>query len=395
MILIVSALFPPEPTVSAAISYDIADALGQSGKTVVISPEPTRPLGMKYDQENYKKNIFDHIVVNSFTCPESSVVGRLRESYSFGIKLKNYITENHHDIEVVYANTWPMFSQFILARVCRKYGVPYVLHVQDIYPESLTVRLGLLNVFFTKLLLPIDRYILSNAKQVITISSQMKSNLIGSRKLDSKHLAVVRNWQDDSLFISDDCLIKSVDCFTFMFVGTVNKTANVDHIVRAFGELNPLNAKLIIAGDGPDRDRVLSIAKNYSANIEFINVSPSEVPGLQRQANVLILALKKGVGSTALPSKLTAYLYSSRPVLVSVDTLSETASIIRDNECGWAVESENIEAFKKALNSIFLLSSDELITMGRNGLEYATNNLSKKNNLNKMVGLILNSRRKL
>ena len=73
-----------------------------------------------------------------------------------------------------------------------------------------------------------------------------------------------------------------------------------------------------------------------------------------KQSEVLLLSLKKGVAKTALPSKLTAYMLSAKPIIASVDEDSGTADIIKSNKCGWVVEAENeiklIECMKNPEN---------------------------------------------
>ena len=44
-ILIISAVFPPEPVVSAQISYDLAENLCKQNEVTVLCPKPTRPFG--------------------------------------------------------------------------------------------------------------------------------------------------------------------------------------------------------------------------------------------------------------------------------------------------------------------------------------------------------------
>lgn len=44
-ILIVTAVFPPEPVVSAQISYDLATELSKKYNVTVLCPPPTRPNG--------------------------------------------------------------------------------------------------------------------------------------------------------------------------------------------------------------------------------------------------------------------------------------------------------------------------------------------------------------
>lgn len=50
-ILIISAVFSPEPVVSAKLSEDIANELGLSNEVTVIAPKPTRPLGFKFNKQ--------------------------------------------------------------------------------------------------------------------------------------------------------------------------------------------------------------------------------------------------------------------------------------------------------------------------------------------------------
>ena len=97
-ILIISALFPPEPVVSAKLSEDIANFLSKINNVTVIAPLPTRPFGFDLTKPNKIKKLYDLISLDSYTCPESNLYGRLRESYSFGIACKKYIKKNHNQI---------------------------------------------------------------------------------------------------------------------------------------------------------------------------------------------------------------------------------------------------------------------------------------------------------
>ena len=73
-ILIVSAVFPPEPVVSASLSYDLALALSINERVIVISPLPSRPFGFEFGKIVVSDK-FKHYQLNSFTCPESKLFG--------------------------------------------------------------------------------------------------------------------------------------------------------------------------------------------------------------------------------------------------------------------------------------------------------------------------------
>ena len=136
-ILIISAVFSPEPVVSAKLSEDLAHELSKTNTVSVISPKPTRPFGFKFLKKNINKS-YSLINLDSYTCPESNVYGRFKESYSFGLACSKYIKENRDNIDLIYMNSWPIFAQYLTVKEANKFDVPIITHIQDVYPESLS-----------------------------------------------------------------------------------------------------------------------------------------------------------------------------------------------------------------------------------------------------------------
>ena len=54
------------------------------------------------------------------------MIGRLRESYSFGLQCYKYIKNNNENIDTIYANTWPLFAQYFLVQAARKFNIPLI-----------------------------------------------------------------------------------------------------------------------------------------------------------------------------------------------------------------------------------------------------------------------------
>ena len=155
MILIITCVFPPEQIVSANLSKDIAYSLVDMGKEVaVLSPRPSRPYGQQFDDQNIVHKGFEHFVANSFIYPKSSFLGRLVESISFGLASRKFIKKNNQKITKIYANTWPIFAQYLAVRTAKKYNIPVVMHIQDVYPESYVKKATKLAVWLPGLALP-------------------------------------------------------------------------------------------------------------------------------------------------------------------------------------------------------------------------------------------------
>lgn len=390
-ILIISSVFPPEPVVSANLSFDIANALSEDNSVTVISPKPSRPLGFIFANKPLKFK-FNHIQSNSFICPSSNIFGRFKESYSFGIYCYNYISQNHQFIDFIYVNTWPLIGQYFAVKAAHKYKIPLIIHVQDIYPESLANKYPILSRLFNFLLLPIDKYSLRNSSLVIAISDKMKTYLSVSRNIESDKVAVIQNWQDESEFINFK-LNHNVQThnkpFTFMYLGNIGPVAGIDFLIESFAKANLQNSRLVIVGSGSEKESLQkkTNSMNYTS-IEFWAVPEGKVPEIQNQADVLLLPLKKGAASSSIPSKLPAYMLSEKPIIACVDNNCDTATAINKANCGWVLFPEDQNNLIKVMRMTALAPPSELQQKGRNGFEYAIEHFSRHNNLAKLLDLI-------
>lgn len=391
-ILIISAVFPPEPVVSAMLSRDIASRLSKNHSVVVLCPRPSRPKGYQFEKIIEEVD-YRVIHLNSFISPASNLLGRLKESYSLGRHSVDYIKKNSKNIDCIYINSWPLASQYLIIIAAKRLRIPCVIHIQDIYPESLTSKLPkAIGRFFYYLLLPVDRFILNNATNVLGISENMISYLSKTRKVERSKFELVRNWQDDEQFLNFIPKQDRQSFFTFMYVGSISPSAGVEVLIYAFHKANLENSKLLIVGNGAEKDNCLEIARKLnSRNIEFSEVVPEEVAEVQSKADVLLLPLKKGISRTATPSKLTAYLFSAKLIIACVETESDVANILNGADCGFVVEPENVDAIAMSMKKAYTMDKAELEKKGSNGKDYATLHLSKKANLGKVTDLIENN----
>jgi glycosyltransferase involved in cell wall biosynthesis len=393
MILLISVTFPPEPTVSASLTNDLALALSKKWKVKVLSPKPSRPQGYSFTKVTSEKREFEHIILNSFTYPKSNILGRMFESYSFGKHAAYYIKENQADIQCIYLNAWPLLAQYYIIKASKRYSLPSVIHIQDIYPESLFGKLPVFANFFIKLLIPFDKWIQENSSKVVVISDKMKHLLIRTRYLKEHKISVVHNWQNEEFFIASKSFNKEEhknELFTFMFLGSLNITAAVNVIISAFNKCNIKNSRLVIAGNGAEKDNLISLARSCDGvNIEFWDAPITEVPAIQDKADVLILNLKRNAAKFSLPSKLPAYMFSEKPIIACVEEDSDTANAIKQADCGWIVSPENTDILSKAMKIAASFPEKDLHRLGRNGFNYALKNFSKNKNLQKLVDIII------
>lgn len=391
-ILIVTCVFKPEPIVSARLSYDLAIKLSKNHEVTVICPKPSRPLGYEFDRWDPRNEKFKINYLKSFKYPKSKFIGRLFESYSFGIKTSKYIRKNKSSFDIVYINTWPLIAQYLTVRAASDNGIHTIIHVQDIYPESMISKLPLRNTFIEKALILLDKSVLNKSNKVVVISDNMKKHLIKSRNISAKKLTIIQNWQNEEEFlnIKNSTQLENNNLFTFMYMGNIGPVAGLEDVIIGFRELDCSKCQLVIAGSGSRKNELIKfVQKNLIERVYFEDVPDGKVAEVQSKAHVLLLPMKKGSSLSSIPSKLPAYMFSKKAIIAAVDKDSDTARAIFNSNSGWIIEPENHSELTKIMKKAFSTNLQRLNSMGLRGYNYAIMEFSKKENLKKLADLIL------
>lgn len=406
-ICIVSAVYPPEPQVTARMSFDLASHLSAMGNRVtVLCPQPSRPMNADYSR--YRDSTAPVIVYEamvkvvrlaSFVSPLSRMYSRIRESCSFGWEVVKYLSTEHEVPDVLYVNSWPIFSQAIIARFARNSRVPMVLQIMDIYPEALISKLPLpLHYVLNAPLKKVDAWITRSASSVVVISENMRKIYTESRQINSDLVVTIPTWQDEKVF--ENILSRSECCakygidgnkFTFLYLGNIGPVAGVDFLIRAFAEANIDGAQLLIVGDGADKAECVALVERLRlSGVYFVSDPESaHVPLMQNMAHVCMLPMKRGAGMSSIPSKLPSYLFSARAVIATVDSESDTANFVRQAKCGWVGEPENITWLADKMKEVFLLPADMIEIIGQRGKQFGLAHFSKSKGVVRLASKIL------
>ena len=388
-IVLATGVFYPEPIAMSQIIKDIAVYLCNNGHTVtVLTPEPCRPYGYilpEVKDEDWWP--FKRIILKSDINPESKIIGRYRENISFGKALVKYVNDNYRSIDVIYGNLFPLFCQRMVVKTAKRYNIPVVMHVEDIYPEPLIKMVPFFGKLIYRLLLPIDKYLLKNSAKVIAIAPKLREYLIQTRRLDAAKVDYVYNWQNEKRFIMDNERSIVHNKFTFMYCGSLSAAANLEYILDAFIKAGNKDSRLVFAGSGVMRETLEGFAAGKS-NIEFWDAPNDMIGNIQKQADVLILPLLKDMALWAYPSKFPAYLFSAKPVIASVDIDSDIAETIKEEKFGWVVAPQDQSGLIELFNTVPLIKKDILLEMGRKSFDYSQRNLVTEINLSKIASAI-------
>lgn len=405
-IVILTAVYPPEPVVSARMAWDLAHFLAdRENKVTVICPQPSRPANADYRQHTTSETPIvtfedgiEVVRLPSFVAPESSLLPRLYESWSFGRHACQYLARNLQKPDAMYVNVWPLMAQAQIVQYAKQRGIPLVLQIMDIYPESLLGKLPvILRGILSLPLLKLDTWIVQQARSVVVISDNMRCTYTGSRRIPGGRIFTIPTWQDDTLFeqVPDRIAICHRygipdNLFTFLYLGNIGPVAGVDFLIRAFHKAAIDEAQLVIVGDGSAKADCVKLVDSLSTgHVHFVSDPDSaNVPLLQSMAHVCVLPLKRGAGMSSIPSKLPAYLFSSKPVLATVDVDSDTAQLIQKAECGWVGEPENLDWLARKMVEVVCITDKELSVLGEKGKVFGIKHYSKAQGVQRLADIV-------
>ena len=388
-ILIITYLFDPEPIVMSTITKDLAIELSKEHQVTVLTSRPCRPYGYSFEEKKFDDPSwpFKRIVMDTYINPESTFKGRWKENVSFGKGAVSYIGNHSEEIDVIYICAFPLFAQKMIIKCANKYGIPVVNHIEDIYPEPFLQKVPYVGRLVYNLLLPIDKWVVKNATVSVVIGKKIKEYFVKTRKVAPEKIEVVYNWQDESRYHAP--YEREADKpFTFMYVGSISRAANLHLVLKAFIEANIPNARLVFAGSGNELETLKTEAEGHP-EIVFTGAQAETIGNIQSKADVLILPLLPTVALRAVPSKTAAYLFSHKPVLACVEKGSDVADIITGGECGWIASPLDVDDIASQMKRIALLPHGQLMAMGDKGYEYSQSHLTKKVNLERLANVVV------
>jgi colanic acid biosynthesis glycosyl transferase WcaI len=414
-IIIISCVFPPEPMVSGQTSSQLAESLVKKGHQVkVIAPFPNRPTGQVYN--GYQRRLFgvsgdDETGCNITRCwstfsSKSNILSRFLENISFGI-FSSITLLFAAKPDVIYSNSWPIFATGLIALVAKLKGVPIIISIQDVYPDSLVIQNRLSDrSVATKIFKKIDIAIANASSHLIVISSQFYDIYINERNITASKISVIPNWlRKDASFISDaDQENLKIDYrtkynipnndFIVVYGGNIGVAAGVEIVIRAFESLSKTSDRvwLLIAGGGSQLEECQIIVRDSKiSRVVFhhpwLKEETAEVLNI---ANLMILPTMGKQSLVSVPSKLISYMLSGKAVLSTALLHSELADTIDKSRCGWHIEPENSQLLAEEILRISKLPSSDLLARGESGRKYALENSTDEVCIPKVINLIEN-----
>jgi glycosyltransferase involved in cell wall biosynthesis len=363
--------FWPEPTGNAPYNTGLAEKLEKNGVLRVITGVPHYPWWRKLTDHSDSSFLRSHpriflTRINHFVPKRQSNLARAVMEIDFG--LRAIVSGKVFGEKIILVSPAMLSSALVLAWVrifSRRSKV--LLWVQDLYEQGLeetTRRRGL----SSRIVVGIENWLLSKVDRVVVAHP----SFLDVKNLDSepKKYSALANWSHFE-FLPSESTHTTRQRYGFgesnivLHIGNMGVKQGLEHVLFAAQLAQKKHEKLrfVFVGGGNQIEKLKEfVLENSLTNVLFLEpVTDEELSNLMNSADVLLVHEAPGVKEMSIPSKLSTYFLTSRPVLVCSEPDSLAGKTVQDSGTGLWVKSGDEAELIQAIERLLLQETDEMV----------------------------------
>lgn len=356
--------YAPEPSGNAPYTTSLAEGLARNGHEVnVVTGFPHYPewkINPRYKgwSLHEKANGVNVTRLRHHVPRNPSAPGRLHMELSFGIRL---LFARWGTPDVIILVSPALFSSglgLLRAKLSRSRPTT-LLWVQDIYSRGM-VETGTTPGPMSGTMTRLEGRILRSVDRVVAIHDRFAHYLTENLSVPNSSVDVVRNWThlpSAPLVDRSDARMRfgwNHSDIIALHTGNMGQKQGLMNVVEAarLAEASNSRVKFVLMGDGNQR-RALEQAGQGIRHLAFVDPLPQEdFQAALQAADVLVVNELPGVRDMSVPSKLTSYFTSGRPVVAATDPGSVTAEEVSKSGAGLRVDAGTPKALVTAIESV-------------------------------------------
>ena len=340
-VLFIGLNYAPEPTGISPYTAGMAEGLAELGwRSHVITTYPHYPWWrVPAELESLpRRSVVRGVLVERVPCRVPSVPSALRRALfeiGFGVRAT---FSRWGDPAVLVLVSPALLASRILALRARLTGVPVVTWVQDIYTLGVAeVGSGARSA---RVIGAIERSLLQASRLVVAIHPRFRTAL-QQRLQVTTPVEVVRNWSHvPDLRNGQRAAFRerqgwAPDEYVVLHAGNMGAKQGLENVVHAARVASERGSRVrfVLLGDGNRRSALESLGPD--PRLTFIDPLPdSEFHDALLAADALLVNEVPGLTDMSVPSKLTTYFATGRPVIAAVGEESTTRAELHDAGAG-------------------------------------------------------------
>ena len=175
--------------------------------------------------------------------------------------------------------------------------------------------------------------------------------------------------------------------FIVMFAGNIGEAQNMENVLRSALLLKDYtDIHFVLVGGGRKKNWIENFIKeNELCNtVHLMGRWPIDtMSAFFAKADVMLVSLKDEIAfNLVLPAKVQAYMVNTKPILGMLN--GEGQKIIKEADCGWCINSDDIEGMAETIKKISLMSKEEREAKGMNGYKFYRENFELNHCIDKI-----------
>ena len=380
-ILIVSQYFWPE---NFRVNDIVRGFIARGHRVTVLTGIPNYPSGCFFDGYGWfkkrRENYFGAEIIRVPLIPRGRG-GKIMVTMNYlsflllGGLLAPLYCRRKYDIIFDFASS-PITS-VLPAIILRKLkGIPIILWVLDLWPESVRATGAITSPIILKALGWLVRFIYRRCDRILVPARGFFQSITGVG-IEAGKIRYFPNWVEESgeamtELQSDTGL--DFSGFRIVFAGNIGDAQDFPTILDAAENLllKYPDIHWIIVGDGRKRvwlDREVR-KRGLEANIHLPGRFPlEEMARFFSAADILLVTLRKDpIFSLTIPGKIQSYMAAGKPIIAALD--GEGGRLINESGAGLVCPSGDSEALAGIIREMYHSSQEERKDIGQKGREY-------------------------
>lgn len=280
----------------------------------------------------------------------------------------------------------PLLQAFVGLVIKARYRARCVYWVQDLWPESLTLTLGIGNPILVRPLSWICGWLYRRADTIL-VQSEAFIQRIERFGIPSEKIAMLPNTAPETYIPLNpepswgETKLMKAGLFKFVFAGNIGESQDLEGVIDAFSRLdNRIDAHFYIIGSGRNLENVKARMreKGLEEKITFLGRYPEErMPYFFSNADALIVSLKDNeIFSLTVPYKVQCYMACGRPIIAMLN--GEGARIIRQSGSGLVAPAGQPGDLAKVLGQFCAQSPSQREKFGQKAYDWFNTHYAKE-----------------
>ncbi|MDP8254648.1 MAG: sugar transferase [Candidatus Alcyoniella australis] len=384
-LLYIDQYFSTHDGVSGTRSFDLASRMVAQGHEVTLLTSASRywmPGGGRGLIRRQRIAGIDVVVLGVDYAPQ---MGALRRAWAFGLfsVAGSLIAPLLGRFDAVFSSSTPLSVGLPGVLGARLLGVPHVFEVRDLWP-AVPAALGALGPgIVLGAAKKLERWIYANSARLVALSPGMAQGIqrcgVDPRRIEqipnTCNTELFANAEPNEAFTGPDLQSKQV----VLYAGAMGAANGLDALLDLalqFKDQGNDNALFVLAGDGPQRQRLENRARALElGNVRFVGPLPRSAMPAMFAASAVTLTLF--ADNTALndnsPNKLFDSLAAGRPSLVNRPGWTE--QLLNEAGAGFRLPTEDPPLAAQMLVKL-LDDQQRLESMGRSAANLAAGELN-------------------